>query len=671
MVEAGDEYVTGEKANRPKTRTAKVKQPAGYSRVAAALGSLYKKEVVIFDQQDNVWYKQETLGVYTPISTPILKPIHLLTGTTKLSETGKQAMRDLLNNTAKSLLTEALPSSPPPPPSIASGGVVSEYGQLLNAIDVIDEFEIEGISSLKGIKNLLAILSGGNIRGASPEKIISKLKEEFAIGTEPIVQSILSDPKYADFLSAAKEQMAKDRVESDIEVYIRKIVTQAYNLAMSKRIVKRSIVEVEKVKVGKHTNRIFTVKELPFSYMNSSGSTRTSMQNDTLIDEYTVDLEAIFDVTGLEIEYIEGFVDLSEMEPAWKTFHKSKTKGKSFSMSLNFEDPKGQNRIYLNVFGEKDTMPLLKLNEPTKENRDKIIKFSNLMNIKLKKDTAEKRQASITNNTRLLIEMLKLGYTPNELVSYFNNIPIERESLLAEDIEKSTVSLMKRGYPTSPKLKTNQTYEHIKDLGLTETPNSHGFFLKVNPKTNRTEIYVKAALINGETFGPDGTGLNEMGISLTDGCVFGTREGYFSIYGHITGTFNEGAIKTWGTIRLSDGRIGYIKNATHEVTKADTLYQLMQQNKVGLLISTTAEKNYDGGSDVSEYSDLVNGTLKQIDVPLSDFHRNKEGGKTKRYTLGFGQYFGRKFLSQNSPAVSDKTLEIADNIAKRRAKRFN
>jgi hypothetical protein len=659
FIEEGDMFSKSGVSGAPATYRARMKQVEGSARMAVQLAAMFGKEAIIYNQTDTKWYKQEgDTGLFTEVASPVLRKNCLVTGTSTTSKETPAAVRALIEN------------------SIGKSSVeVEKFEQKVSAVGgvqvpntnsphyILDGYLADEVTGFSGTRNFLYFLLEGRGETLKSKNVVELLKEEFKQGSETITQKILTAPTHAKLLELMKAEHTDREIALSLEEYVRRVVTETKNLVESKVAVKKILVTVTKGQFYE-----YDIQELPFWHLDAKGKMKVSVQNSTIMDEMVPGLEFIIQAKdSIDVEYIEGFRDLSkatveegeDIRVDWTTFHRSSGSGKQFAISLA---KKKTNRIYLNVFGEKDTLPILNIKTP--EARRNLEKFMESMSAVL--GYGKKRKFRDTLNIRLLVEMMKLGYTPLELKNHFEGKEIERREQLTKDANKATATLMKRAHVTSPKVKINQEKAHLDKIGIsTDEQNSTGIFVRGG------KVWARVAIIDEKSLGSNGNGLNSMGLPINDGAIIGFDNGFFSVWPQLTGSLNEGTVKTWGILRFPDGKVGYLKSATHEFLATDEIGQLAKKHKVGLFISTSAEKNFAGGDFVNSYADLTSDSIKTIEMPLEDFNRIKEGGKAKRETLGFGQFFGRKFLSAGNELINPDIMKIVNKVTARRTKEFN
>lgn len=536
----------------------------------------------------------------------------------------------------------------------------------LNDTKILDGFTEQTALDFTGTRNVLLNITEALGIKLDNNLFHKQLKNIFSTATESIIKKIIEkDPKFLKVYNNLAEQFTmykkKGYLASNLKMddFIRNRIIAAKNLTNSREYKKFiNISVVDGYVMGIDTG-------LGDQFKDDKGKLRSSA---TPVNQIDLVFPEIMEALGLtaediEINYINGFINRGRLGD----FQSS-----GITIANLAENLYNDGYIHLNAFAEKSTTPVIKLKSDLAK-----LKVANFIKANSKfVDLKSLQQAGYDRNLgpqatiifRSILEMRKLGHSLENILALTDDVK--------RDLGANFVELMKRAYLVSDLYKMEETEEHIRELGLSEDPqNESGFWVEhsvVNGKKT-ARVMMRVAFVDEKTFGPNGQGINKYGLPISDGASFYIMGRFDRIYRHLTGTLKPGVIKSWGSGLYEFARSIYIKDAKHGISPlkievkvdnkiitkyADELAEFMAKNKVGLVMSSSTEKNKvldlkESAGYNNDINVLGNGQAITFNIPISDFQRIKETGSVDTGVKGFAQFFNTKGLGIHNTAIED------------------
>jgi len=470
-----------------------------------------------------------------------------------------------------------------------------------------------------------------------------------------------------DLLSSFEALLIREELEIDIKDYIKLKVTALYNLLQNTR----------EAKVYRLTHNVVDKEKgwkkalLPLYYTNLKKVKDSSYRESRRIDKAITKILKEFGLYG-EFVYLDQIETVSvgnESVPREVIGYKKNEYYIKVVEDMNtplLDNPEQSNNqpfhLYLGNFGALNTVGMVeiyfnkaKLNAMEKTLRQKYAKVSQGM--------------SLSNLFRLAIEDER-----------FNNLPSNPESRILNDKKLTATKVFKRHYDVSPELRAALTVEEKKDIYETLLNKTgiafdgkdiifNAFIFDSENSDMEMEIEVAGEKI---TFNMRDILLNAFGKETTDGGILYLNGGFNFVHEQAFGVEKDGVIKAWAS-NVEGMQPLFLKASYQKVPMSNDLISLwMKQNNISLLISSSAAKVNDYGSN--DISLLVKGESqgKTVQLPLSMF--NRQGEKETAYEDGIGISTGlvRNIYTQYNPAFkSNEFNELITTVLARTIKGFN
>lgn len=454
----------------------------------------------------------------------------------------------------------------------------------------------------------------------------------------------------ADFKHAYKVS-SKDIVQAKIK--------ELYN-----RLTSLSRVQMLKVTVN---NRQYSIEKLPDEYKNDAGAFISNIKSLAVINHFIPTLSKMLGL-NLELQQIDSFSDGEN-----SGYREAGIEARELAHAFNREGI-----IYLNRFADKNTYPVLSLtdNIASKDAMNKIwvavkpfydryvqslgeegYEFYDSNNV-----SSKEKSIIITQTVRTILEDLKLGTSPEEILS-------GQTRLKGRDF----VQLMKRWVLASITSKMTYTMDEVMDFEkemfngkplISSDPNNPIYY-KI--EDGKPRIYVRSVIL--KTKGIDNPLLkNSDGAPRYDGgsiCLLGQLD---KVLRHSVGSVNKGIMKNFF---YNDGT--YLKHAIHQMSAKDNWGYLFAKNNIAFLSNDECEKNQLGGDkyEPTTWEELNDGNAKVIDLPLDGFNRIKENASFKEEVLGFAQVCNACGIVEENPWIDSEIPKIIRKYVESQAKELN
>lgn len=408
-----------------------------------------------------------------------------------------------------------------------------------------------------------------------------------------------------------------------------------------------------------------TFQQLNGKYVDPSGKKMDTTRNATIIHDYLDDLKQLFGYE-FEVHYINGIQEGKRV----KDIRNSKVGG--FNFDVLAKELYKEGYIFLNVFGDKNIIPILKFRGSLQQN----VGSTGLANIT---NLAPNQIVPTCRFFRFILEELRNGNTVENIKN--------KQFIFNKDT--NFASLMKRA--TMAFIKTYKDNKSIIDkFKLSDKPTRQSQDANGNPIIVNNAIYqqngkvvinhafIDTKNINGELQVGDRTIpladilFSKLGKVIPDGLTIVLPE-FAELYYEATGSMKEGIIKSATVTRSGI----YIKDSAQAWSNSDPIIKMMRANGIARLVFDTAEKN----GNPNAYQKVPLNAIQGQQIPLTpialdDIHPIKDTGEVKEETRGLGQGINGSGLSESNSAIKradkeGKLLPILRTFASNIAKQTN